>query len=311
MLRRLKEAFSKNLGLKALALVFSVVFFGYIHGQEQTIRKTLPTSLTSIPPKDGSMQLMTQIPASVRITITGSARKMDRLLSTGLSPAEVDLEGYPKNITFEPKMFSLPEGLELSLVDPPRLTLEWEPIILRQIRLQASISGQPADGFVVKGSPKVEPRGVTVRGPVSKVEVMQFARLAPFEVTDLAANTWSRRVAIDPPPAGVNLVGDPAATVSVEIRRRTIERVFRDRPVEVVGSVKARVVPQRVDITVLGDPNIVKALRPEQVIAQANLADSEEWGEEPPRHGSTMLPVIVHLGKVTVESQPPIVTVKW
>ena len=122
LLRRVREALSKNLGLKALALVFSIAFFGYIHGQEQSIRKTLPISLTTIPPKDASMQLMTQIPATLRITITGSTRKVERLISNGLSPAEVDLEGYPQNITFEPKMFSLPEGLELSLVDPPRHT---------------------------------------------------------------------------------------------------------------------------------------------------------------------------------------------
>ncbi|MCH2110485.1 MAG: CdaR family protein [Polyangiaceae bacterium] len=310
-IERVQRALTKNLGLKVLALIFALGFFGYVRGQENEQQRTIPIGVVSLPPEAGSKELMSPIPASIQITVRGSSRIINALLEQGVPPVELDLrEGYPKQVSFQKDMFSLPPGLSLVLVDPPRLDLEWEAIILRQISLHASITGQPADGYTVEGSPTVDPSRVTVRGPLSRVEVMQFARLAPFDVSGLSASSWTRRIAIEPPPPLVSVLGTQAATVTVDVVRRSSEKLFADRPVEVIGPTKAKVLPANVDLTVIGPPEVVQALKAEQLVPQADLSGLGPW-EKKKEHGSTNIKVSVSVNNAEVQVQPPSVTVKW
>ena len=82
----------------------------------------------------------------------------------------------------------------------------------RQIPVQASITGKPAEGFVVKGEPEVDPQQMTVRGPVSLVETMQFVRLAAFDVSGLTEGVYRRPIAMDAPPNRISYIGPKNAT---------------------------------------------------------------------------------------------------
>ncbi len=307
----LKEAFSKNLGLKAMAMLFALGFFGYVHGQENVQQRTIPVSVISLPPERGDKELMTKIPPDIHVTLRGPGRTLTDLVQGGTPPVEIDLRsGYPTEIEFSKVMFRFPPQLELIVVDPPRLQLEWEEVVTRQIPLQASITGQLPEGFIMKGEPTVEPERVAVKGPRSRVEVMQFARLAPYNVTGLTEGRFPRRIAIDPPPERVNYLGSPAATVVVEVKRRESEKLFSERPVQVVGPGNATVEPRTVDVTVIGPPNVVRALRPEQVVPRADLEATKRWTPDS-EAGAANVEVTVDLSKVRVEVQPPSVTVKW
>lgn len=311
ILRWLREAFSENLGLKAMAMVFALGFFGYIHGQENIQQRTIPVSVISLPAEGGEKELMTKIPPDIFITLRGSGRALTDLVQGGPPPVEIDLrQGYPSSVEFKEEMFRLPPQLELMVVDPPRLEMDWEEVITRQIPLQASITGQLDEKFVVQGQPRVEPERVAVKGPKSRVEVMQFARLAPYNVTGLTEGRFPRRIAIDPPPDRVRYLGSPAATVVLEIKRREWEKLFSERKVQVVGPGSATVHPSSVDVTVVGPPSVVRALRPEQIVPLADLVEAKSWNEDS-GPGSATVPIEVQLSKVRVEVQPPSVTVKW
>jgi YbbR domain-containing protein len=311
LLRWLREALTQNLGLKAVALIFALGFFGYVHGQENVQQRTIPVSVISLPPESGERELMTKIPPDIHITLRGSGRALTELVQNGAPPVEIDLrQGYPSEIKFDATMFRLPPQLELIVVDPPRLELEWEEVITRHIALQASITGQLAEGFILKGEPKVEPERVAVKGPRSRVEVIQFARLSPYNVTGLTEGRFPRRIAIDPPPDRVSYLGTPAATVVVEVKRREWEKLFSERVVQVVGPGIATVHPREVDVTVIGPPDVVRALRPDQIVPQADLLAAKAWNADS-GPGAASVEVKVDLSKVRVEVQPPSVTVKW
>src|SRR5262249_61912802 len=129
---------------------------------------------------------MTPMPANIDVTVVGTTRAIDRLIQTGISPAELDLrEGAQENVTFDKSMLSLPPDVELRFVDPPSVNLEWQDVVTRTIPIQASRAGQPAKGYEVKGQLEVEPKEVDVKGPASLVEGMQFAGLAAFDVPGL------------------------------------------------------------------------------------------------------------------------------
>jgi hypothetical protein len=309
----LREAFTENVGLKALSLVFAIGLFAFLYGQQDEQQRTVPVAISLRPPaEDSPRELMTQLPPTIHVTLRGPARVIDRLVQSGMPPVTIDLRsGERESIGFDERMFSLPPDTHITIIDPPSLELEWEEVIARQIPIQASIAGQPADGYVVKGAPEVDPKQITARGPSSLVEVLQFARLAAFDVQGLSQGVHRRRLAVDAPPTRVRYLGPPAATVSVTIGRRLSEASFPGRPVELVGPPAGVVSPRAVDVNVVGPPEIVQALRAEQVVPRANLLAVPGIDLKETRHGSAVVPVTVELEGAEARVQPPSVTVKW
>lgn len=307
----IERAFTENLGLKAAALLLSLGFFGYVHGQQGQQERTLPVSVISLPPPEGDRVLTTPLPPNVHVTLRGPSRLMSRLAQEGAPPVEIDLrDGKRSQISFHRGMFQIPEELELLVVDPPRLELRWEDVVIRQIPLQASLTGKPADGHVIRNEPTIDPPAITVKGAESKVETIQYARLVPYDVTGLSEGRFPRQLALDAPPPLVRFLGSQAATVTVEVVRRRSEKTFSRRPVEVIGPHHASVVPKTVDVTIMGPPEVVRALRDDQIVPQADLTASGLWSKAD-THGAVTVPVVVRIAGATAETQPPVVTVKW
>jgi hypothetical protein len=152
----------------------------------------------------------------------------------------------------------------------------------------------------------VEPEEVQLVGPANLVQVTQFVRVAPFDVTGLSEGDYRRLLALDPPPERTSYLGTSSVAVSVEIRRRLVSQVFSDVPVEVVGLAGARTVPASVVVTVVGPPEVVRGVSRELLVAQVSVP-----GEELKRHGSKMADVSVELSRARAEIQPPRVKVNW
>src|SRR5512138_3664489 len=114
-----RDALTQNLGLKLLSLVFAFGLFAFLHAQEERQQRTVPVNvILRLPPESAERELMTPIPASVYVTLRGSTRAIDGLMQTGIPAVEVDLhDGTQSVLTFEPKMFTIPHGLEITIID--------------------------------------------------------------------------------------------------------------------------------------------------------------------------------------------------
>jgi hypothetical protein len=98
-----RESFTENLGLKALAMAFALGLFAFVHGQEEEQQRTVPVPLVMrLPTAASERELMTPIPASIHVTLQGSARAIDNLLQAGMTPVEIDLRDG-RHIAFEAK----------------------------------------------------------------------------------------------------------------------------------------------------------------------------------------------------------------
>ena len=307
----LRDSFTENMGLKALSMCFALGLFAFVHGQEEEQQRTVPVALVMrLPQGSAQRELMTPIPASIHVTLQGSARAIDTLLQAGVPPVEIDLrDGRRESVVLDESMFTLPPETKITIIDPSSIELDWEDVATRQIPIQAAITGQPADGYVVKGEPEVEPKTITVSGPISAIEVMQFARLSAFDVSGLSEGVHKRRLGIDSAPVRVRYLGPQAAHVSVTVARRVSEVRFENRPVEVVGIPGGIATPRTVDVVVAGPPEIVRALRPEQIVPIADLTKVE--GLDLTKHGSASIKVTLPLSHAEAELQPPAVNVKW
>jgi len=309
----LLRAVLENPGLKAISLVFALGLFVYLNRVEETIDRSFPVGIfVRQPPESANRELMTQIPPNIYVTLRGSTRALEQLLrDRPIPPIELDLrDGERQSVSFDASMLSLPPDVAVTIFDPPSIELEWQDVIDRIIPVQAAITGEPAEGYVVQGQPAVDPSAVTVRGPKRMVEVMQHARLAAFDVTGLTEGLYRRPIAIEAPPQRVTYLGITSTTVTVRIARRTHEAKFERLPVEVVGVTSGSTNPKHVMVTVVGPPEVVRALRAEQVVPRVDVAALPPE-QRSAKHGSVVARVTVDVASVEAQVQPPTVTVKW
>ena len=80
---------------------------------------------------------------------------------------------------------------------------------------------------------------------------------------------------------------------------------------EVVGVPNGIVTPRAVDVTVIGPPEVVRALRAEQIEPRVDLGKVPGLDLSVQKHGSTTAKVTVDIGQADAEIQPPSVNVKW
>ncbi len=83
-----------------------------------------------------------------------------------------------------------------------------------------------------------------------------------------------------------------------------VERPFTKVPVAVIGHANAKAQPAEVDVRLTCPPEIVRALRPEQILPRVQVASTSE-------HGSDAMPVQLSIDQCTVQVTPPSVIVRW
>jgi hypothetical protein len=311
IVRWLRAAFSENLGLKAFSFVLALGLTAYQRGSEDEEQRTVPVDvILRLPSTDARRELMTLVPPSIHVTVRGSTRALDQLTSAGIPSVEVDLRrGDAHAIVFEPEMFAVPPGVQVNIIDPASIGLEWQDVIERSVPIQASITGRVADGYTVQ-SVKVDPTSITVMGPASLVEVMQFVRLAAFDVSGKTDGVYRHPLALDQPGQRIQYMGPASATVTVTIGRQLVQRKFARRAVLVVGPPQAKTEPKSVDVTVTGPPEVINGLRDEIIVPRVDVAGAG-YDPKDQRHASIVLPVRVDLSNAEIDIQPPTVSVLW
>jgi hypothetical protein len=298
-----------NLALKLLSVGFALGLYAFIHGSQE-FTHTVPVDLVAqLPPERAHRVLLTPLPPTVRVTIRGSQTLLGELRAEDLGTLQLDLKsGKVDHVDLDPSMVHVPAGLRAEQIDPARLDLRWEDEIARQLVVQSSVIGQPAPGFVVKGAPKADPPVVLVRGPRSVVETMQNARTEGFDVTGLAREgEYERTLQIDHPPSRVEL-DSPTTQIKIEIGREQLLRVFNKVPIQIVGAARGSVSPPDVEVRVEGPPDVVKALRADQIVP---TVDVRSGPGAPPAQPPARLPVVAEIERCRITLQPKVVVVRW
>jgi len=309
---QIRAALFDNLGLKALSVGVAIALYAFIHGADNDLR-TLPVNVVAaMPPPSANRQLLTQLPNEVSITLRGSRTQLDTLRTDDLGSIRLDLRsGRESTIELDtdtiPSMINIPIGLAVEQVIPSQIKVRWDDVVSRQIPVQVARTGDPAPGFTMKGSIVIEPAEITAKGPRSIVDVMQFARSAPFDVSGLTNGTYRRPLPLDKPP---NLVTyDPESVIAtVEIGRELVTKQFTKLKVEVIGLPRATTNPPTVTVIVTGTAADVNALLPEAIVPRV---EPKTAGDDTTKPGSDNLPVLVELPRVRATVEPPKVVVKW
>ncbi len=207
-------------------------------------------------------------------------------------------------MTFDPAVIAVPPGLKVEQIDPPSIELLWEEVIVRDIPVEIGVVGTPAAGYVVKGAPAADPRTVRARGPKSEVLVIQRVRAEAFDVTGLTEGKYPRQLAVDRPRGRVTYDAQ-SVSATVDVGREVVERPFTRVGVAVIGRPGVRVQPAEVDVRLTCPPEVVRALRPEQIVPRVQVPAAAA------EHGSDALPVQLAIDQCDVHVTPPTVVVRW
>jgi hypothetical protein len=301
---RFRAALSENLNLKLISLAVALLLYSFVHGSQDAQRSLQVSVVALTPPDSANRELITPIPAEIRVAVRGPRSTLDDVHADDVGSVQIDLRGGNENrVTFDPATIPVPPGLRVEQIDPPAIDLVWEDRIVRDVPIEVGIVGTPAPGFVVKGVPTGDPGSVRARGPKSSVVVLQHARADAFDVTGLTAGKYTRQLAIDRPSARVSFDLTSVAA-SVEITREVAERTFTRVPLAVVGHAASKAQPPEVDVRLACPPEVVRALRPEQIVPRVHVSTSAE-------HGSDALPVQLAVDQCEAHITPPTAVVRW
>lgn len=303
-LGKLSELVFRDFGLKFVSLVAALIAYSLVHGA-QDAQRTFSIDLVALTPPDRAKRVLTSpLPPRVRVTAHGPKNVLDDLHSDDLGTIQVDLRGgADTRVVLASSMVHLPTGVNVEQIDPPWIDLVWEDRVERDLPVQLSVVGSPAPGFVVKGALECQPQTVRVSGPKSQVLVLQHVRADAFDITGRTEGKYTRVLALDSALGRVAL-DTRTVTATAEVARELSERQFQKLHVQVTGQAKAKALPVDVDVRLVCPPEVVRGLRPEQIVPQVDVASKEP-------QGSQSLPVVVRVEQCEAHVVPAEVVVRW
>jgi hypothetical protein len=217
--------------------------------------------------------------------------------------------GRDAKIDLEASMFNIPDGTTVEQIVPSSLTVKWDEVIDKPLRIEVPRTGEPAPGCTVKGAVTTIPVEVVAHGPRSVVDVMQVARAAPFDVTGLGQGTHTMKLLLDRPTNSFVTYDAAQVTASVDIMRQLVTKTFSKLKVEVIGAARATTRPTTVTVVLTGTAEDVNAVTPEALVPRV---EPKAAGDDVTKPGNDNLPVLLDAPKgVTVQIDPPKVIATW
>ena len=114
---------------------------------------------------------------------------------------------------------------------------------------------------------------------------------------------YPRQLAIVKP--GPRLRVEPLSIiVTADVTRETAEVSFKKLPVAVIGPSHGHTLPPEVDVRLVCPPDIVRSLRPDQIVPTVEVTSKEPTG-------SVSLPVVIRMDKCESYVTPREVVTKW
>lgn len=176
-----------------------------------------------------------------------------------------------RNVTMD-----LPTGVRIIEIVPRSVTLRLEPVVEREVEVEARFEGNLPPGFAVRGV-QITPPTVRVRGPESHVRAAERAYTETVSLEGRRESIMLPQTAVDIPDRKVTPLTASVA-VRVEIAEEQAERRFTNVPVRAFGVGQPD--PPAASLTLRGPRSLVESLRPEDVRL---VLEPREGGQPEPR----------------------------
>lgn len=276
--RWLRALLFEDWTLKALALAITLGLWFAVTTQ----RAPATTRLHNVPLEfvlPESVEISNDPPKAVEVTLQGSQSKLLEMNVANLV-ARADVTGLKPGDRvarlYDLVRMDLPEDVRIVEVVPRSVTLRLEPVVEREVPVEARFEGQLPEGFRRTGV-TVTPERVRVRGPESHVNALERAFTETISLSEMRENQPPQQVAVDIPDHKVTPL-DATVSVRVRVEEEQSERRFTNVPVRTPSG--APLAPPSAAVTLRGPRTVIEALRPEDVRL---VAEPTEGGPAVPR----------------------------
>src|SRR5687767_4465605 len=161
----LRRIFLEDWSLKLLSLGIAIVLWLLVTGQNEPVTAHVNVQLNFIRPQ--SLEISNDPPRTVDVMLTGSRNKLDDLTTLDLV-ATIDISDQQPGERVlrlaDKAQISLPQGVKIDGFQPSAIPIRLEPIIERQVAIEAKLEGEVPDGYQIYGV-RPSKASVLVRGP--------------------------------------------------------------------------------------------------------------------------------------------------
>ncbi len=212
-MRRLR----KNLGLKAVALVLSVLLWWIVGGERNAlVGFAVPLEIRNIP---AGMALTNKVDRQVDVRIAGPSTLISGLEQKEIS-VEVDLSGAKAGkevIPLTERSVKIPAGFRVERVYPGSIEVVLEKLVRKTVPVHARIGGTPEiRARIVKT--EVDPPSLEVEAlpdELSRLKTLTTEEINPEE----AEGVFTSKVRVNLPEGHAKIVGNPTVLVTIEFRK--------------------------------------------------------------------------------------------
>ncbi len=297
-----------NLRLKLLALALataSIYAIQRITNQQEEFEIPITVQV------EKGVAVLRQDARTAVITCRGSFDDLKRL-----DPAQLHLIAAPRvsgvagtdQVPIGPKNINGPlRGVSVIRVRPGIVNLTFDREITRTIGIaKPELAGKPLLG---RAEVDYEPKIASVSGPKTQLTDLKILRTGPIDV-DGAVDSFTQRIRIlTDTESGVWAVEPSEISARVSIVTEAISREWKSLPVlalqQTDTSMQVRFSPPRVDLSVLGSPQAVNRIEPNDIRIFVDCLDILQPGTYTVRAG-----VHLHDGvEVSTAINPPMITV--
>lgn len=299
---------SDNLRLKLLALALATAsIFAIQHITSQQEEFEIPIAVQM----EKGVAVLRQDARTAVITCRGSFDDLKRF-----DPAQLRLVAAPRvsgvagtdQVPIGPKNVDGPlRGVSVIRVRPGIVNLTFDREITRTIAIaKPEVAGKPLLG---RAEVDYEPKIASVSGPKTQLADLKILRTGPIDV-DGAVDSFTQRIRIlTDTESGVWAVEPAEISAHVSIVTEAISREWKSLPVlalqQTGTSLQVRFSPARVDLSVLGSPQAVNRIEPNDIRIFVDCLDILQ-------PGTYTVPAGVHLHdgvEVSTAVNPPMITV--
>jgi YbbR domain-containing protein len=263
-----------------------------VGGEERTeTTLSIPLEFVNLP---GDKIITSEVPPNLQVRISGP-RSIIRNLSQSRQIYSLDLAGIKAgkhSYPIGPQSFPFPRGVVVSRVQPNPINLTLVNVATRLLPIHPALTGNLQEGYEVK-SVTTRPDHVYVKGPASELEGLKAVSTLPIDLTNLAGPA-TLATDLDFKSLHLTLKDQVPILADVTIAPKTLARKISGLPLS--AGPAARIVPDKVNLTLQGPWPQVKNLKPEDlkvIVDTGNL--------KPGRHRlkvSVQLPPALRLEKV-------------
>ena len=258
---------SLNIGRLAIAFVLAGVLWltaNYESDLEKDVN--IPINYLNLP-SEFTISNRPYLPDYVKIRIKGTRSKVSSVLQTNTA-INIDLADEGTGVSshkIDPESVSLPRNVQIVRISPREINLDIDTILEKFVLVSLDL-GQPAQGYLIDGTPKVIPSTVRIRGPRKIIKEIEKVMTAPIEVQK-EKTTFSLDVGLISPDSRVEFAGAKTAKVSVNIIEASVEKTFSNLEVKIEGIGQENFVlkDKTADIKFYGPRSLIKSLHSDDI----------------------------------------------